>query len=105
MFARSLALFSLATAVAPPKTEPRAVAGLDRIPAIQRRHVVARRFSPVQITQTPSTPNTNSPRNHTIAPRVRTDPIDPQRVVISGSPAQVCAALERLVARQEASRR
>lgn len=105
MFARPLALFSLATAATPPKAEPHAVAGIDRIPAIQRRHVVARRFSPVHITPTPSAPNTNSPPDHTIAPRVRTDPIDPQRVVISGSPAQVCAALDRLVARQEASRR
>ncbi|WP_374591043.1 hypothetical protein [Aquabacterium sp.] len=35
-------------------------------------------------------------------PRVHADPVDPQRVVISGSFAEVCAALDRLVARQEA---
>lgn len=68
-----------------------------RIPALYRKSPSPRRLSPVQVGASFSS-------RHTAAtPRVHADPVDPQRVVISGSFAEVCATLDRLVAGQEAT--
>lgn len=89
-----------------PEARPATPAGADRVPALHRRNPGTQRLSPVRIAA-----DHHASRGHsaldaatpsTTLPRVHADPIDPQRVVISGSFAEVCAALDRLVARQEA---
>lgn len=70
--------------------------GQERIPAMLRKNCHPRRMSPAQVGE--PTRSVAAP-----SPRVHTDPIDPRRVVISGNFAEVCAALDRLVARQDAS--
>jgi hypothetical protein len=72
--------------------------GSDRVPAMLRKAQAARRLSPVRVGGfVASGPTANK------HPRVHADPVDPQRVVISGSFAEVCATLDRLVDTQEAA--
>lgn len=73
--------------------------GSDRVPAMLRKAQAARRLSPVRVG------DFVAPRlaNAITHPRVHADPVDPQRVVISGSFAEVCATLDRLVDTQEAA--
>jgi hypothetical protein len=73
----------------------------DRIPAARRRGIATRRFSPVCVEQNLARSNGGGAHGGDVSPRVHADPIDPQRVMISGSFAEVCAALDHLVARQE----
>lgn len=67
--------------VARSRVQPPARAGSigSRIPAVTRR----------------------SPCKVAVQPRVHADPIDPRRVMISGSFKQVCAALDQLIAQEE----
>lgn len=69
--------------------------GSERIPAMLRKSSQARRLSPVQVSESLRC-------GHLTGPRMHADPVDPQRVVISGSFAEVCAALDQLVIRQGA---
>ena len=94
-----------------PEARPATPAGADRVPALHRRNPGTQRLSPVRIAADHHASRGRCPIGHsaldaatpsTTLPRVHADPIDPQRVVISGSFAEVCAALDRLVARQEA---
>lgn len=98
--------FRLSRQAGSPEARPATPAGADRVPALHRRNPGTQRLSPVRIAA-----DHHASRGHsaldaatpsTTLPRVHADPIDPQRVVISGSFAEVCAALDRLVARQEA---
>lgn len=74
----------------------------ERVPVVHRRGVAMRRFSPVCLDQSLTRFDHNRAPCGEFNPRVHADPIDPQRVMISGSFAEVCAALDHLVARQEA---
>lgn len=76
-------------------TPPR-MDGIDRVPAMLRKAQTGRRLSPVQVGHF-------SPPATALHPRVHADPVDPKRVMISGSFAEVCATLDRLVDKQEAS--
>lgn len=75
--------------------------GSDRVPAMLRKAQAARRLSPVRVGDFLA-PGRATAIAH---PRVHTDPVDPQRVVISGSFAEVCATLDRLVDSQETTTR
>lgn len=89
---------------APAETQHRAapasprIHGSDRVPAMLRKAQTVRRLSPVQVGSFASAAVAQAHPHH---PRVLADPVDPKRVVISGSFAEVCATLDRLVDKQE----
>lgn len=91
---------------APPIAAARAdLTGSDRIPAMLRKGSHPRRLSPVRVDALQvdafQLDESHQP-GQVIGPRMHADPVDPQRVVISGSFAEVCAALDQLVIRQNA---
>ena len=74
----------------------------ERVPVLHGRGVAKRRFGPVCLDQNLTHFGCSGAPCSEFSPRVHADPIDPQRVMISGSFAEVCSALDHLVARQEA---